>query len=214
MKQLESGSFSRFAVELVCFDLRTRRAHSITGPLAKEPTEVQDAVDRTIVAQFPQRTSGDTIRALIQEAAFTATERTTSAGAALVKERQKILVPALLVDIIDVRWRELHFRGLSDYVTSLIRYDLLLGGPHKFFRGDDCTPEMLEALDRETLAALHAHANAESRPRILADYLVEEALGQKLTRAEREAVLGQAGKQLVRAAAGPRRHSSSSSLPT
>jgi hypothetical protein len=32
----------------------------------------------------------------------------------------------------DIRWRELGYASLSAYVTGLIRYDLLLGGPHQF----------------------------------------------------------------------------------
>ena len=57
----------------------------------------------------------------------------------------------MLREIIGIRWRELGFSGISQYVTSLIRYDLLLGGPHTFFRGGDCTPEMCRSLDLETI---------------------------------------------------------------
>src|SRR5687768_18589537 len=42
-------SFSPYAVELVCFDLRKRRDHDITRPFADDPPRVQDAVDREIV---------------------------------------------------------------------------------------------------------------------------------------------------------------------
>jgi hypothetical protein len=195
MLEVESGTFSRFAVELVCYDLRTRRDHSLTGPLSRESATTQDAVDRAIVAHFRpgSRSAGDTIRALLRDAL---TPVPASSQPSLVKVRRWVFFPALLSEIIEVRRKELGFRSISDYVTSLIRYDLLLGGPHKFFRGDDCTLEMLEALDRETLAAFHANV----RPRTLADHLAEEVAGEKLSRAEREAALGKAGQRLVRTA--------------
>jgi hypothetical protein len=198
VQELHSGTFSRFVVELVCYDFRIRRAHGITGHLAQESAGVQDAVDRAIVAHYRpgQKTSGDTIRALVRNTlSFSALP---TSGGSMVKESRWVFFPSLLREIIEIRWRELHFASLSDYTTSLIRYDLLLGGPHKLFRGDDCTPEMLAALDRETL--LMFHENATNQPRILADYIVEEAAGQKLSLAQSDAALANLGRQMVREA--------------
>jgi hypothetical protein len=48
----------------------------------------------------------------------------------------------------------------------------------------------------ETLAAFHANA----RPFTLADYLAESTTGRKLTTAERNATLREAGQRLVRSA--------------
>ena len=46
MAEFSYKSFSPFAVELVCFDLRKRREHLVTRPFADEPSAVQDALDR------------------------------------------------------------------------------------------------------------------------------------------------------------------------
>ena len=45
-------TFSPFAVELVCFDLRVRRDHVVTLPFFREPIEVQNAIDRQIVHHY------------------------------------------------------------------------------------------------------------------------------------------------------------------
>jgi hypothetical protein len=37
--------FAPFATELVCFDLRRRRDHDVTHPIATDPRDVQDAID-------------------------------------------------------------------------------------------------------------------------------------------------------------------------
>jgi hypothetical protein len=38
-----------------------------------------------------------------------------------------------LRSIIEIRWPELNYPNLSEYVTGLVRYDLMLGGPHTYF---------------------------------------------------------------------------------
>jgi hypothetical protein len=38
----------------------------------------------------------------------------------------------------------------SDFATALLRYDLLLPGPHNYFDGDDIDRKLLASLDRET----------------------------------------------------------------
>jgi hypothetical protein len=50
INELQRDSFSQHAIETVCFDLRIRRAHSVTGQFAREVPKIQDAIDRFIVA--------------------------------------------------------------------------------------------------------------------------------------------------------------------
>jgi hypothetical protein len=50
--ELERGTFSIYAIELVCYDLRKRRNHSITGPLFQKSLEVQDAIDRQVIRNY------------------------------------------------------------------------------------------------------------------------------------------------------------------
>ena len=47
----------------------------------------------------------------------------------------------VLAPCIETRWREAGYPTFSDYVTGLIRYDLLLLGPHIYYNGDDTDPE-------------------------------------------------------------------------
>ena len=42
IEEVERGTFSQHAIETVCFDLRIRRAHSVTGQFARELPQIQD----------------------------------------------------------------------------------------------------------------------------------------------------------------------------
>jgi hypothetical protein len=191
--ELERGTFSIYAIELVCFDLRKRREHSITGPLFEKSLEVQDAVDRQIIRNYRPFTTrrGEFIQSLVEDAVLNYVAPDSSDGL-VSKEYEWVVFPPLLREIIGIRWRELGFTGISQYVTSVLRYDLLLGGPHKYFRGGDCTPEMCRSLDLETIELF----NLNYQPRTLADHLVEEAAGRKLTREECDAELRRVGEKL------------------
>ena len=65
--ELERGRFSQHAIETVCFDLRIRRAHSVTAPFARDEPRVQDAIDRFIIAYYwpDAERDGGTLRRLI-----------------------------------------------------------------------------------------------------------------------------------------------------
>src|SRR5262245_33503483 len=52
IEEVNRGTFSQHAIETVCFDLRIRRAHSLTGQFARELPTIQDAIDRFIVAHY------------------------------------------------------------------------------------------------------------------------------------------------------------------
>jgi hypothetical protein len=77
----------------------------------------------------------------------------------------------LLAEKIDERWKELGFRSILEYVTSVMRYDLLLGGKHRHFPTNDFHPKILAALDRETLTEFLKNR----KPKIRLDYLLEKA---------------------------------------
>ena len=193
MQELQSGNLSRYLVELIAFDLRERHLHSITGPLAREPLRVQQAVDEAIARNYePGRKSN---RAQIEKTVregFQIAGTAADAGGLLSKERHLVYLRSLHREAINLRLRELRFAHLSDYAVSLIRYDLLLGGPHKYFYGDDCTPEMCLALDRETLEIFH-----KNEPRkCMIDYVVEEVAGRAMSVEERHAALRKTSARL------------------
>jgi hypothetical protein len=101
------------------------------------------------------------IRSLVEETVLNYVAPDSSEGL-VSSEAEWVLFPPLLREIIGIRRRELGFKGISQYVTSLIRYDLLLGGPHTLFRGGDCTPEMCRSLAPFGLACGQSYPEAPS----------------------------------------------------
>ena len=197
-------AFSPYAVELVCFDLRKRRDHEVTRPFADLAPRVQDAIDRLIVEHYePGRDREEGLIAQIigqtQSVAkgAAASELNAAANALPVSEvvasRMNVFFPEPLREAIEQRWQELGFQSISAYVTSLARYDVMLGGPHYYFSGKDKNPELLAALDMRTLRAFHAR----KRHRILFDYLVERAAGRELSDEERAAMTSKVTQRLV-----------------
>ena len=73
-----------------------------------------------------------------------------------------------------------------------MRYDLLLGGKHKHFPHNDYDPEVLGALDRETLNEFLTNR----KPKIRLDFLLEDEAQKKLTREECEVLLTAIGKKI------------------
>jgi hypothetical protein len=191
--ELERGTFSQHAIETVCFDLRIRRAHAVTGQFARDEPRVQDAIDRFIIAYYwpdAERDGGTLRRLIVNELPpLTFVPKRISDS---VKVRREAFFPPLLAEKIEERWKELKFRSISEYVTSVMRYDLLLGGGHRLFPTNDFHPEILAALDRETLNEFLKNR----KPKIRLDYLLEEAAGKKLTREECEALLVAIGKKI------------------
>jgi hypothetical protein len=109
-----------------------------------------------------------------------------------VPQKREVFYPPLLVEKIEERWQELGFESLSEYVTSVMRYDLLLGGKHKHFPHNDYDPEVLGALDRETLSEFLRNRKAKIR----LDFLLEKAVEKELTREECETLLRAIGQKI------------------
>jgi hypothetical protein len=174
IKEVKRGTFSQHAIETVCFDLRIRRAHSVTGQFARELPEIQDAIDRFTVAHYRPNAEADegTLYRLIfnKLPAITRWQRPVGEGPG-VPEKCEVYYPPLLVEKIEERWKELGLESLSEYVVSVMRYDLLLGGKHRHFPTNDFHPEILAALDRETLTEFLKNR----KPKIRLDYLLEKA---------------------------------------
>jgi hypothetical protein len=113
--ELERGTFSIYAIELVCSDLRKRRNHSITGPLFQKSLEVQDAIDRQVIRNyrpFLPAPGGEFIESLVNDTIlnYVAPIRATDS---LSKEYEWVVFPAHVARIIGIRWRELGFSGIS-----------------------------------------------------------------------------------------------------
>jgi hypothetical protein len=195
IKELKRPSFSQHAIETVCFDLRIRRAHAVTGQFARELPEIQDAIDRFTVANYrpkAERDEGTLCRLIFNTLPPLTRWQRPVGGGPQEPEKREVFYPPLLVEKIEERWQELGFESLSEYVTSVMRYDLLLGGKHKHFPHNDYDPEVLGALDRETLTEFLKNR----KPKIRLDYLLEEAAKKELTREECEVLLRAIGKKI------------------
>ena len=193
--ELGRDSFSQHAIETVCFDLRIRRAHAVTGQFAREVPLIQYAIDRFIVATYQPGAESDngTLQKLIFHRPLPITRCPRKEGEGPQEpERREVFYPALLIEKIDERWQELGLESLSEYVTSVMRYDLLLGGRHKHFPHNDYDPDVLGALDRETLTEFLAN----KKPKIRLDFMLEEAARKELTREECEGLLTAIGKKI------------------
>jgi hypothetical protein len=83
IKEVERGTFSQHAIETVCFDLRIRRAHLVTGQFARDTPRVQGAIDRFIVAYYRPKAArdGGTLRPISSE---TRTSRSSCFNSSIV----------------------------------------------------------------------------------------------------------------------------------
>jgi hypothetical protein len=195
IEEIERDSFSQHAIETVCFDLRIRRAHAVTGQFARELPQIQDAIDRFVVAHYqPGADVRDgTLLKLIFGTLPPIARRVQEVGERWQEpERRDVYFPPLLAEKIEERQHELGYESLSEYVTSVMQYDLLLGGKHRQFPHNDYDPEVLGALDRETLTKFLENR----KPKIFLDYRLEEAAGKELTREECEILLRGIGQKI------------------
>lgn len=183
-KEFDYPSFSPYGLELICFDLRERHEHWVTQPWATDERWIQDAIDREIVSHYRPKSPRN--KSLMYQLLDLAKDLKASPPQPIERglfasQRDYIWIPHTLVELVKTRWTELKYQHLSAYVTGLIRYDLMLSGPHKYFHGSDTDPDLLRALDIETATEFQAR----KRRRILLDYLIEEAAGRPLSDEER-----------------------------
>jgi hypothetical protein len=220
-KEFDYPSLSPFFTELVCFDLRQRVPHTISLPISLEPPEVRDVIEREIIRNYVPKAPRNysllrrLIKQLAKEGHFGAwqavddDELPAEAPAINPKTwpddgpassfRYKARFPRKLRSIIEIRWAELGYPNVSEYVTGLIRYDLMLGGPHTYFNGHDKQRYLLDALDMETQLTFHSR---RKRRRILLDYMIEEVAGRPMSDEERHRAMLALSRKLRECALG------------
>src|SRR5688572_28713473 len=113
IEEVGRGTFSQHAIETVCFDLRIRRAHAVTGQFAREKPRVQDAIDRWIIAYYRKGAADDegTLYRLIFNTLPPLEKVDRSRASNSVKDRRDAFFPPLLAEKIEERWQELGFRS-------------------------------------------------------------------------------------------------------
>lgn len=185
-------SFSPYGLELTCFDLRLRRAHDFTLVFAEADKDAQAALDCLLVRHYQP---GPNARGLLLRTVHgePIPETPPMPRGDYVTWNELVRHSDVLAPCLQTRWREAGYRSFSAYLTALIRYDLLLLGPHKYFSGDDYTAARMEELDAKTVQAFH-----EAKPRMLMiDHLLDRAAGRELTPAERAARMREIARELL-----------------
>ena len=196
MEEVGEKTLSRYLTELISYDLRGRHEHSLTGWLATLPLETQQAIDLAIRCHYrPGLECNKRQLAKIVARGFADALTGMRAEPLMVKARHEVYLRGLHRGIILERIAHLGFEHLSEYVTSLIRFDLLVGGPHKHFDGTCSRPEAV-ALDHQTA---DTYKNKPPK-KCMVDYIIEEIVGRELTPEERDEALRKVSEQWVQEA--------------
>jgi hypothetical protein len=178
MHEFGHRTLSPFAVDLICYDLRSGAPHAITLAISNDTQAAQDAVDAELVARYRpgEKRNGLLVQMIEHLTEVRGLARAATVPTPLNAKPERIMLPAAIWPLADLRWRELEYSSLSAYVTGLIRYDLLIGGPH-LFNAHHSRPEMQAAMDRQTQ---RARERGQTR-KLFLDYLIERAQGRALT---------------------------------
>ena len=190
------GGFAPYAVELVCYDLRAAAPHAITLEVARDTQAAQDAVDHELVTRY--QPGQPRIGLLVQIAErihqlqdIAEQNRHDLPLAAMSAVAERVTFPADIWPLADERWQSLGYRSLSAYISGLIRYDLLVGGPHSYATGE-CRSKVQRAITRKTVAA----SRKGGQRKILLDHLIERAKGRRVPKDELERMKAQMAQTL------------------
>ena len=172
---------SPLAVDLVCYDLRSGAPHTITLAISQDTQAAQDAVDAELAARYRpgQKRNGLLVEFIEHLSELRTIARHAQAPLPLKTKAERVMFPAAIWPLADVRWRELGYGSLSAYITGLIRYDLLVGGPHQF-DARHARRKIQAELDRETRAV---RERGQSR-KLFLDHLIERVQGRPLNEKE------------------------------
>jgi hypothetical protein len=194
--ELGYSIFTPYAVELVCYDLRSDAKHEITLEIARDTQAAQDAVDRELVSRYRpgQQREGLLIQLVerihhLQGAA--ARSRHDRRPVALSAIPERVTFPFDIWRLVDVRWSDLGYPSFSAYITGLVRYDLLVSGPHSSITAD-CRSKLQRKLTRKTVAA----RRKGSRRKILLDHLIERVEGRPVPKEELQRVKARIAKAI------------------
>jgi len=187
------AGFAPYVVELVCYDLRAAAHHSITLAIADDTQAAQDAVDQELVARYKpgQPRAGLLVQVAQQLQGIAEQSRHDLPLAAMSAVSERVTFPADIWPLAKERWPALGYRTLSAYITALIRYDLLVGGPHTYATGE-CRSKVQRAITRKTVAA----RRKGGQRKILLDHLIERAKGRRVPKEELEEVKAQIARTL------------------
>lgn len=180
-KELQFRTLTPFVVDLVTYDLQSGAPHPITAAIASDTQPAQDAVDAELARRYQpgQPREGLLVQVVQRLNEIRSLARNLVPAPPLNAEPIRVVFPARIWQLVDVRWDELGYTSLSAYVTGLIRYDLLVGGPHRERKGGP-TRASLEAVTSETIA----RRRSGKRRKLYLDHLIERTEGRSLEEPE------------------------------
>jgi len=150
-------------------------------------------VDQELVARYKpgQPRAGLLVQVAQQLQGIAERSRHDLPLAAMSAVSERVTFPADIWPLAKERWQALGYRTLSAYITALIRYDLLVGGPHAYATGE-CRSKVQRAITRKTVAA----RRKGGQRKILLDHLIERAIGRRVPKEELEEVKAQIARTL------------------
>ncbi|MBV9009120.1 MAG: hypothetical protein JO354_08140 [Verrucomicrobia bacterium] len=195
--ELGYSIFAPYAVELVCYDLRSDAHHTITLEIARDAHAAQDGVDRELVSSYhpgqPRKGLLVQLVATIDHLQSIAAGNRHDAAPPLSAVQERVTFPADIWELTDSRWKSLGYPSMSAYITALIRYDLLVSGPHTS-KTADVRSKVQRKLTRKTLA----DRRKGRRRKTLLDHLIEEKQGRPVPPEELERVKANIAQELRR----------------
>jgi hypothetical protein len=178
-REFHFRTLSPFIVDLVAFDLQSGAEHPITLAIARDTQAAQDAVDAELASRYrPHQPREGLLVQVVQRLDELRSLAREITPIPLNAQPERITFPARIWQMVDLRWTELGYSSLSAYVTGLVRYDLLIGGPHRSLPPESRAKQDLVA--RETVA----RRRQGHRRKLYLDHLIEETEGRPLDEGE------------------------------
>ncbi len=186
LRAMEFGfrTLSPFVFDLVSYDLKSGASHTITIAIAEDTQPAQDAVDAEIARRyFPgQPRQGLLVQVIERLNEMRSLARNTTPAPQLSAKPERVMFPSRIWDIVEARWQELGYASLSAYVTGLVRYDLLISGPHRSLPSATNRAKQ-DTIARQTLVS----CRRGQKRKLYLDHLIEKTEGRPLDRRELEA---------------------------
>lgn len=192
-QELHFRTLTPFVVDLVTYDLQSGAPHPITAAIAGDTQAAQDAVDAELARRYRpgQAREGLLVQVVQRLEEIRSVARNQTPALPLNAEPIRVVFPGRIWQLVDARWNELGFTSLSAYVTGLIRYDLLVGGPHRETKTAP-TRAAVDAVARETVA----RRRSGQRRKLYLDHLIERTEGRPLKESELDKIKAKIAESL------------------
>ena len=192
-RELEYRTLSPYGIDLVSYDLQGGAKHTITVAISRDTQAAQDAVDAELVARYRpgQPREGLLVQVVERLNELRSGARHAHAVTPLCAHPERMTFPVRIWQLVDLRWEELGYGSVSAYVTGLIRYDLLVGGPHRS-KAPSVRRSDQKVLVRETAA----RCKRGEKRKLYLDHLIERVEGRTLDETELDAIKAKIARHL------------------